>query len=357
VPEFVAGTSAFGSLAVEAGGATYRTEPLLDVDRYAATEFRAGYDTIIAKAVASAVVKVVAQIVAQQAARRSDSVLADLLSVIATVGAAVTTRADTRMWQALPKSISVASVPWPADGRIRITAANRSKIGDIQLPLAAFVLITVKTVSAGAPAISHVAAIGSNGAVSSQTVAPKMRSVAAIDEEIDMPAIRLAVMQSAEVPKPVHAVYIETANGYTTGTASNGAAVAHSTAKHSTAIPNWWKPHVSVDSTLQNEGLRQLAITRSLNAGGLVRVVGEFFNNSDKKLSVMYRFTWLDAAGQPVDSILGNWQVVHALPSTHARIDGTAPRDDIDGFHLDLALASKVLGTGEPPKNNTHAEE
>jgi hypothetical protein len=112
-----------------------------------------------------------------------------------------------------------------------------------------------------------------------------------------------------------------------------------------------------VDSTLKNEGLRQLAITRSLNAGGFVRVVGEFFNNSDKKLSVMYRFTWLDAAGQPVDSILGNWQVVHALPSTHARIDGTAPRDDIDGFHLDLALASKVLGTGELPPNNTHAEE
>ena len=74
-----------------------------------------------------------------------------------------TTQADTRMWRALPKSINVASLPWPEDGRVRISAGTGFEIADIALPDAPFVLITVKTVSAGAPAAVHVAALSGAG--------------------------------------------------------------------------------------------------------------------------------------------------------------------------------------------------
>ena len=93
VPEFVTGTPGVGSLSVEAGGARFHTEPLLNVDRYAATEFEAGYDAIIGKAVASAVIKVIAQIAAKQAAEQMDDPILGLLFDIGTTAfAAATTR-------------------------------------------------------------------------------------------------------------------------------------------------------------------------------------------------------------------------------------------------------------------------
>ena len=359
VPEFVAGATGVGSLIVEAGGANYRTEPLLNVDRYAATEFRAGYDAIIGKAVASAVVKVVAQIAVHQAADEMDNaLLGALLKVGTTMAAAATTQADTRMWRALPQSINVASLPWPADDRILITAGSGSEIADVQLPSAAFVIVTVKTVSASVPAAVHVAALSSDGATSSGSGDMVVRSVAAIDTVPEDVAIRLAAMdirlaamELEPAAETVRASSTDTTNGHDTLAESEELVVAHATAKHTSASPDWWKPHVSVDRTLKNKGLRQLSFTQSLNAGGFARVVGEFYNHSSHKLSAMYRFTWLDAGGVPVDSILSGWQVVHALPGTHARFHGTAPRDDIGDLHLELSSVSRAFGTGETTHN------
>ena len=69
LPEFVPGLPAVKALAITAGGQDYLTEPLLNVDRYAATEFRAGYDAVVGKAVASAVIRTILQAVAQKQAR------------------------------------------------------------------------------------------------------------------------------------------------------------------------------------------------------------------------------------------------------------------------------------------------
>ena len=351
LPEFVTGSRGVGSLIVEADGAVYRTEPLLDVDRYAATEFRAGYDAIIGKAIASAVVKVVAQIAAHQAADEMDSPIAGaLLKIGTTVLAASTTRADTRMWQALPKSIAVASLPWPADDTIRISTGSGGLIEETRLPSADFVLVSVKTVSVGAPAVVYVAALSDDSMVSAAEGDP----VAVIDGASDEVAIRLAVMTLEPTPEIVRVANTDASNGHDILTAYGQnpvtqpveLVVAHATAKHSLVTPDWWKHHVSVDRTLKKKGLRQLSFTQSINAGGFARVVGEFFNSSGRKLSAMYRFTWLDAGGQPVDSILSGWQVVHALPGTHTRFHGTAPRDDIDDFHIELSSASRALGAG-----------
>ena len=352
IPEFVTGTSGVGSLFVDAGGTTYQTEPLLNVDRYAATEFEAGYDAIVSKAIASAVVKVIAQIAAQQAAAQTDNIWVKLASdILLPAVMAGMTQADTRMWRALPHSINVASLPWPADGRLRISAGTGGEIADIQLPSAPFVLVTVKTVGAGAPAAVHIAGFGVGGTASSGSGDMVVRSVAAIDTAPEDVTIRLAAMELEPAAEPVRASSTDTTNGHDTLAESEELVVAHATAKHTSASPDWWKPHVSVDRTLKNKGLRQLSFTQSLNRGGFARVVGEFYNHSSHKLSTMYRFTWLDAGGMPVDSILSGWQVVHALPGTHARFHGTAPRDDIGDFHLELSSVSRALGTGETTHN------
>ena len=359
VPEFVTGTPGVGSLIVEAGGARFHTEPLLNVDRYAATEFEAGYDAIIGKAVASAVIKVIAQIAAKQAAEQMDDPILGLLFDIGTTAfAAATTQADTRMWRALPQSINIASMPWPEDDRIQITAGS-GPIADIQLPSANFVIVAVKTVSAGAPAAVHVAALGGNEMATNQVNDPAVRPAAAFVEAFDVPTIRPAVVEPEPTPEFVRVASVDATNGHDSLAASETSdametdelVVAHATAKHSYDSPDWWKHHVSVDRTLKRQGLGQLAFNQSINAGGFVRVVGEFFNGSSRKLSAMYRFTWLDAGGQPIDSLLSGWQVVHALPGTHARIHGTAPRDDISDFHLELSSVARALGQNEPVQN------
>ena len=353
IPEFVTGTPGVGSLDVQAAGSTYRTEPLLSIDRYAATEFRAGYDVIIGKAIASMVVKVVAQVAAQEVAQRQGGIFGALVQVGSVAMAAATTQADTRMWRALPQSINVASVPWPTDGRIRISSGS-SLISDISLPAAPFALVWVKTVGAGTPSAVHVAPFGSGGAVASETAGePARLPVAAVGEAFGSPTSRRVVARS----DPAHEVlHRETSNTRSPSrrdgaTASTSLVVAPSTAALA-AAPSWWKPHVSVDRTLRNKGLRQLQFTRSLNAGGLVRVAGGFFNDSSRKLSAMYRFTWLDAAAQPVDSILARWQVVHALPGTNAYIQGIAPRDGIHDFSLELSSVSRALGDENEPSDN-----
>jgi hypothetical protein len=345
LPEFVNGTPAVNSLNISADGKTYQTETLLDLDRYAATEFRAGYDTIVSKAVASTVLKVVAQVVAQKLAREQENaLLGALLEIGTTLAAVATTQADTRMWRALPQSINIASMPWPADDRLRITTSSGRGVADIKLPSAQFVLVTVKTVSPRARPTFNVAPFGRKDTLLSKTITPKAWPVTNLDKKYGMLGIRQAVIQSREVPRLVHAAYLETGNGDNSRSFSNGVSFDYSIAERSTSGPNWWKPYVSLDKTLEDDGLKKLSITRSKNASGLARVVGKFFNNSDHKLTAMYRFTWMDAAGQPIDSILGNWQVAHALPSTHAWIYGTAPREDIGGFYLELVSASRVLG-------------
>ena len=160
LPEFVEGSSAVGALAVTADEQSYRPEPLLNIDRYAATEFRAGYGAVVGKAVASAIIRVVLQSVAQKEADEQGGLAGMLLNLGSTIGSVVLTQADTRTWTSLPKSIAVASLPRPSDGRLRIATTGRQTIYDDVLPAGRFVLITVKTVRVGVSPSIHVAAFG-----------------------------------------------------------------------------------------------------------------------------------------------------------------------------------------------------
>ena len=160
LPEFVAGTPAVGALSVTAGGQDYRTEPLLSVDRYAATEFRAGYNAVVGKAVVSAVIRTILQAVAQKEAREQGGLVGALLEIGSTVASVAMTQADTRMWHSLPKSVGVVSLARPSDGRLLITTSGGRTIYDDVLPRGRFALVTVKTVRQGALPATHVAAFG-----------------------------------------------------------------------------------------------------------------------------------------------------------------------------------------------------
>ena len=117
------------------------------------------------------------------------------------------------------------------------------------------------------------------------------------------------------------------------------------------ATPPWWAPYLTVDSDLKMLGLTDLRLTRARTESGFLRVVGEYFNRSESKLTAIFRFTWLDASGQPVDSILGSWQAVHALPRTRATFAGIAPRADIEDFRAELISAHRLKGR-TPPANS-----
>ena len=157
LPDLRPGTSASGPLRISSGGEDYRTETLLNVDRYAATEFRAGYDAVVGKAVAGTVIRTILQIAVQEGTKDAGT-LGSIIGFVTPIASAVATQADTRIWRALPQSIGIASLPRPADGRIRVTAGDHTV--DVRLPSGRFVLVQVKTIVRGAPPTVHTAAFG-----------------------------------------------------------------------------------------------------------------------------------------------------------------------------------------------------
>ena len=158
LPEFRRGSPSAGSLLIHVAGQEYHTEPLLDLDRYAATEFRAGYDSVVFKAVAGTVIRSLIQLEIQRQSRERGG-LASVLNVVAPIASAVVTQADTRIWRALPRSIGVASLVRPDDSRMRISAGPGAA-RELILPPGRFVLVVVKTIRADVPPAVHVAAFG-----------------------------------------------------------------------------------------------------------------------------------------------------------------------------------------------------
>ena len=157
LPDLRPGRSAAGPVRISAGGEDYRTETLLNVDRYAATEFRAGYDAVVGKAVAGTVIRTLLQVAIQEETKDAGT-LGSIIGFVAPIASAAVTQADTRIWRALPQSLGIASLPRPADGRIRVTVGGQAV--DVPLPSGRSVLVQVKTIVRGAPPTVHAAAFG-----------------------------------------------------------------------------------------------------------------------------------------------------------------------------------------------------
>ena len=157
LPDLRRGRPASGSLRISVEGEDYRTDTLLNVDRYAATEFRAGYAAAVGKAVAGTVIRTLLQIAVQEETRDT-GMLGSIIGFVTPIAAAVATQAETRIWRALPQSIGIVSLPRPADGRIQVEAGDHTV--NVLLPSGRFVLVQVKTIVRGAPPTVHAAAFG-----------------------------------------------------------------------------------------------------------------------------------------------------------------------------------------------------
>lgn len=159
LPAFTPGLPALKRLQISANGKVYHTQDLLNVDRYAATEFSAGYGAVVGKAVASTIIRTILQAAIKKEAREQGGLASLFLDIGTTVAAETLTQADTRTWHSLPKTIGVASVPRPSDGRLLIATLDGQTIYDDALPAGRFVLVTVKSVRPSTFPAVHVTAI------------------------------------------------------------------------------------------------------------------------------------------------------------------------------------------------------
>jgi len=129
------------------------TQPLCDVDRIIATEFRQELPAIVAKAVTSAVIKVVLQAVVSNEASKHHGQWAGLLTGLAgSVLAAATTNADIRNWNLLPKEYQAALLPKPASGTLTIGTPTGVALFNITLPQHGPAIIFVKAPAFNLPA-------------------------------------------------------------------------------------------------------------------------------------------------------------------------------------------------------------
>ncbi len=165
LPEFRSRAAAYGTLQVRAGNQVYPLRRLLDMDALAGTEFRAGYNGLVARAVTAAILKSLAYHTVDRALVKSgdDSGLADLFRFAMIATQVATTRADTRMVSLLPKSIFVASFPFPDNRGIEILTPGGAVIGRVFLAALADkgpVVVRIRVPVAGAPAALHVSGTG-----------------------------------------------------------------------------------------------------------------------------------------------------------------------------------------------------
>ena len=166
LPEMVLRDAAHGSLMLETTEGQYKTETLLDVDRLVGTEFKLGYNAVVAKAVSSAVVKTIVQAIVNQQIDDNVGGIWGLVGKVAVAATqAITTRADTRAWTTLPKTISVASFPKPENGVVTLQTPAGLPIAEINLPESDFALIRVKAVNKSHVPVYNVVPLGEREAM------------------------------------------------------------------------------------------------------------------------------------------------------------------------------------------------
>lgn len=138
LPMLVFRPAATAYLDLRAGGQSYQTEPVADMDRIIQTEFKNEFDGIVLRSVLSATAKAAAQYALERNKTEAAAILMALYSY-------ATTSADVRIWSALPKNVQAARLPRPADGRL-ILAAGQTPM-TVQLPDCRHAIVYVKMVS------------------------------------------------------------------------------------------------------------------------------------------------------------------------------------------------------------------
>lgn len=124
------------------GSAIGKTETVASIDRVIQTEFKNAFPYRVTEAVASTIAKGLIQYQASKEFGLAGSLMAGVYQ-------ATTTRADTRIWTALPKDVQVARVRPPQDGQLVIAAPGLAEPLHIQLPDSQFSVVYIKATAPG----------------------------------------------------------------------------------------------------------------------------------------------------------------------------------------------------------------
>jgi hypothetical protein len=141
LPKLVPRDRVPGFLEIHTDKGWVRTELVASMDRVAQTELSKEFPGILARAVLSAVAKAAMQ----HAFLKQDSTGGAMMGFITTVYTQVSTRADLRIWTALPKEFHVARVPLPAEGPLHVRLGGQSL--EIPLGQGQYTLVIIKKVS------------------------------------------------------------------------------------------------------------------------------------------------------------------------------------------------------------------
>jgi hypothetical protein len=151
IPTIQSRDSYVPSLTVDAGGGSFTTQVVCDVDRVVKQEFKNQLPTLITRMVVGAVTKAAIDAATQQALKNQDASVQLIAGLGMFVYQAAMNQADLRTWKSLPKQFQVARVPTPADRTIALRTANGTALAPVQLPAATVNIVYVKSIRTGVP--------------------------------------------------------------------------------------------------------------------------------------------------------------------------------------------------------------
>ena len=151
LPKLKLRDQAYSHLELFAGSKSLgKTEQLASLDRVVQTEFKKEFPYKVTEAVISTIAKGVIQ----YEARRQGGLVG---AMAAGVYQAATTRADRRIWSALPKEVQVARIRPPASRKLTIKSPGLAVPLEVELPDAQFSVVYVKASAPGVQPVYQIA--------------------------------------------------------------------------------------------------------------------------------------------------------------------------------------------------------
>jgi hypothetical protein len=127
----------YATLRVAAGGKTYETATLADMDGILAQEFEERLPGMITRIVLSTAIKETASYAATYAVGQQNAVAGGAVFLASVAYRAAFNTADTRSWEMLPKEFQLTQLPLPADRRVAIDPdGSGAKAQTVELPAA-----------------------------------------------------------------------------------------------------------------------------------------------------------------------------------------------------------------------------
>ncbi len=195
-PVFKPGLAGVDGFKVLAGDTDVNGVMLCDMNEIAGHEYRLRLPGVIVQEVATSAVKAAATWGASRAARSGGdaATAAGIVMLVGLIYQASSTAADLRCWHTMPQRIDVASMPTPADGKIRLLSAAGQELADVEVDALRNNIVAVNLPSGTAvPAVQYARL---NGPLESTIVATTIQPppVAGSTPKVSVPAGRRRVI-------------------------------------------------------------------------------------------------------------------------------------------------------------------